>query len=105
MNDLTPAYLAKFVHPVPEGATIPAGTEYAWLESYGKRLSVHRAIFTEDITQLPGDRPRWTAEPIPAPEPTLAERARGVGDGLPGGRFEQLALIVAELAERIEADR
>ena len=76
------------------------------MESYGKRLTVHRTVFAKDITQLHDDRPRWTAEPIPAPEPTLAERARGVaGEFAPGGRFEQLAIIVAELAERIEAER
>lgn len=102
MNQITPADLAKFIHPVPEGAVIPADTEFA--RPVGGALWVSSC--PNDLTQPPGDRPRWTAEPIPAPEPTLAERARGVaGEFAPGGHFEQLALIVAELAERIEADR
>ena len=30
MTDITPADLARFIHPVPVGAIIPAGMEYAW---------------------------------------------------------------------------
>jgi len=104
MSEITPAYLAKFVHPVPEGATIPAGTEYAWQSGSG----IYQTIFTQDITQLPGDRPRWTADPIPATRPTLADRARKVAHAAERDCDEgvyDLAAIVAELAERIEADR
>ena len=62
MSDLTPADLARFVHPVP----------------------------------------------VPAPEPSLAERARilnSVARMNSDVTLGQLALIVAELADRIEAER
>ena len=100
MTNVTPADFAKFAHRVPDGAVIPACTYYAWLNG----MAVHLAVFTRDITQLPGEVARWTAEPISAPEPSLAEKARAIAkEGAPGGSFANLALLVAELAERIEA--
>ena len=33
MTDITPADLARFVHPVPVGATIPAGMEFEAVEA------------------------------------------------------------------------
>ena len=99
MNDLTPADLAKFIYRVPVGATIPAGTEYAWRNG----MAVWLSVFGRDITQLAGEITRWTAEPIPASE-SLAEKARRLGGDYPGDSWgRQLASIVAELAERIEA--
>ena len=95
MTNVTPADFAKFAHRVPDGAVIPACTYYARLDGMAVRL----AVFTRDITQLPGEVARWTAEPIPAPVSTLAERARALA--VDAG--DQLALLVAELAERIEA--
>jgi len=102
MTNVTPADFAKFAHRVPDGAVIPACTYYAWLDGMAVRL----AVFTRDITQLPGEVARWTAEPIPAPVSSLAERARALlveptADWSPAG--VRLIHIVAELAERIEA--
>lgn len=106
MSEITPADFAKFTHRVPDGAVIPANTEYVWLDGMSLRLAVHIRY----ITQLPGEVARWTAEPIPAPTeqipmpaPTLAERARVVARrSAAGSNFDQLAAIVAELADRLE---
>lgn len=63
-NTSTPAYLAKFVHRVPFGATIPAGTEHAFKagDSFGLET------MTYDYEQTPGALDRWTAEPLLTPE-------------------------------------
>jgi hypothetical protein len=59
---------------------------------------------THGIEQHRLDMQRWTAERIEAPaEPTLAERARVIKCYDPNSSFDQLVCIVAELAERIEA--
>lgn len=70
MSDITPADLAKFIHPVPEGATIPAGTEYV-LRRGGNLCLVTLAY---DYVAANPFQSRWTADPIPAPVPTLVER-------------------------------
>ena len=103
MTDITPADLAKFVHRVPDGAVIPANTEYAWRDGSAVRLS----FYVRDITQQLDEVARWTVEPIPAaPEPSLAEKARALlveptADWSPAG--VRLIHIVAKLAESIEA--
>ena len=106
MRDITPADLARFVHPVPVGATIPAGTPYAYrIDKDALRL---RADGWTDPTEQRGiDSARWTAEPLPAPEPTLAERVRSLTRGRvwSPSDLDQLVLIVAELAEKVEGDR
>lgn len=48
-----------YIHPVPVGATIPAGTGYAAIMD-GRSY---------DLTQAGTDIPRWTAVPIPEPAP------------------------------------
>ena len=100
MTDLTRADLAKYIYPIPNGAVVPVGTPY--VAASGFIFAVSQSEFTQGN---PGaTSPRWTAEPIPAPEPTLAEKARAIAEeGAPGGSFTNLARLVAELAERIEA--
>ena len=71
MSDLTPADLAKFVHRVPVGATIPAGTEYV----VGRAAGFSLVTLAYDYAADNPFTSRWTAEPIPAPKPSLAERA------------------------------
>lgn len=61
---LTPADLAKFVHPVPVGAVIPAATRHA--VRAGDGLTVMSMAF--DHEQTPGAVDRWTAEPTLTPE-------------------------------------
>ena len=70
MSDITPADLAKFVHRVPVGAIIPAGTEYV----VGRAAGVSLVTLAYDYTADNPFTSRWTVEPIPAPEPSLAER-------------------------------
>ena len=103
MSDITPADLAKFVHRVPVGAIIPAGTEHVIRYGNGFR----RSITAHTCVQWEGDLERWTAEPLPAPEPTLAERVRSLTRGRvwSPSDLDQLVLIVAELAEKVEGDR
>ena len=103
MTDITPADLARFVHRVPVGAIIPAGTEFAYSAA---RVVCVPTPPVSAITQTATCVERWTAEPIPAPEPTLAERVRALlgeptADWSPAG--VRLIRIVAEMAERIEA--
>ena len=103
MTDITPADLAKFVHRVPVGATIPAGVDYA-LRFVTGRIGIETDDYDHEVTDK--SFPRWTAEPIPAPEPTLAERARGLAASVDRNTdtfYARLAAIVADLAERIEA--
>ena len=99
MTDITPADLAKFIHRVPVGAVIPADTEFV----VGSSGTFTLVELRRDFMQPQDALPRWTAEPIPAPE-SLAEKARRLGGDYPGDSWgRQLATIVAELAERIEA--
>ena len=63
--NLTPADLAKFVHLVPVGATIPAGTECAWRTMTGA-LAV-RTVPGDEVQLVVSPR-HWTAEPILTPE-------------------------------------
>ena len=104
MTDLTPADLAKFIHPVPIGARFPMGLEFVnWNEQEGGYLAGPFHFGDSTWFQTAEDPPRWTAEPILAPE-SLAEKARAIAEeGAPGGSFDQLARLVAELAECIEA--
>lgn len=112
MSDLiTPADLARFVHPVPEGAVIPALTPYVFRTTTAA-LSFRAHGQPDAVVQGDpdgGDVHRWTAEPIPEPplaELALAEQARNLrGRAWSTADLDQLAVIVAELAERIEADR
>ena len=104
MSDLTPADLAKFVHPVPVGAVIPAGTEYV----VGRAAGFSLVTLAYDYAADNPFTSRWTAEPIPAPKPPLADRARAVAMTARMNSdvtLSNLALIVAELADRIEAER
>ena len=102
MTDITPADLAKFIYRVPVGATIPADTRYASL-NFGCVTGPMHSYADQKI--LGGTY--WTAEPIPAPELTLAQRARAlIPHDLhewPDMAITSLAVLVAELAERIEA--
>ena len=63
MTDITPADLAKFVHRVPVGATIPADTRYASL-NFGCVTGPMYSYADQKI--LAGAY--WTAEPIYTPE-------------------------------------
>ena len=100
--NITPADLAKFVHLVPVGATIPAGTEFVVLINGGlfpDTLDYDREVSDES-------QKRWTAEPlfVTTPEPSLADRARRFTRGRvwSPSDLDQLVLFVAELAEMIE---
>ena len=66
MSDITPADLAKFVHRVPVGAVIPAGTPYAYRA--GAQIGIRSQGMPYESTQVTGSWPRWTAEPIRTPE-------------------------------------
>lgn len=67
MTDITPADLARFVHPVPVGATIPAGME--WVNREGDALTGPHS-HTRPFVSRP-EMTRWTAEPLAAPKPPL----------------------------------
>ena len=104
MSDITPADLARFVHPVPVGATIPAGTGHAC----GIGLHFYVQTLAYDYVQPQSSWQCWTAEPIAAPKPPLADRARAVAMTARMNSdvtLSNLATIVAELADRIEAER
>ena len=60
MTDITPADLAKFVHRVPVGATIPAGTRYASL-SFG---CIEGPKHSESDQKVLAGSSYWTAQPI-----------------------------------------
>ena len=65
MSDITPADLAKFVHRVPDGAVIPARTEYAF--AFDAASGPERVmVATADIHQgAPcAENPRWTTDRI-----------------------------------------
>ena len=96
MSDITPADLAKFIYLVPVGATIPAGTEFATLVREG----IYRLTLDYDHEQASESFPRWTAELLPAPEPSLADRARSLATVVvKSSNLERLTLIVAEKVE------
>lgn len=122
MTDITPADLAKFIHPVPVGATIPAGTEVMeFTRIHGHFRGPFR--YTHTYAQLADDPPRWTAEPLAAPKPPLTERVREFASevlnappvGFPSVVLDtenqqnrwiaEAASILAEIAERLDADR
>ena len=63
MTDITPADLARFIHPVPVGAIIPAETRYASLNFGCITGPMHSSA---DQKILVGEY--WTAEPIRTPE-------------------------------------
>ena len=67
--ELTPADLAKFVHLVPVGATIPAGVRYAELNNFGCITGPMHS--NADQKCHVGQCPRWTAEPLARPMPPL----------------------------------
>ena len=64
--DITPADLAKFIHPVPVGAVIPAGTPYAYRA--GAQIGIRSQGMPYESTQVDASVARWTAEPIRTPE-------------------------------------
>ena len=100
--NITPADLTRFIYEVPVGATIPAGTEFAVLINGG--LFIDTLDYDREVAE---SHERWTAEPTPPPEPTLAERVRSLTRGRvwSPSDLDQLTLIVAELAEKVEGDR
>ena len=122
MTDITPADLARFIHPVPVGATIPAHME---VMEYNRIHGHFRGPFryTHAYTQLADDPPRWTAEPLTAPKPPLTERVREFAEEVlnaPPVGFSSVFLdtenqqnrwiaeaasILAEIAERLDAGR
>lgn len=58
MSDITPADLAKFVHRVPVGAIIPAGTEYVVVrDGY-----LHLVTWPYGYTRADASVQRWTAD-------------------------------------------
>ena len=104
MSDLTPADLVKFVHPVPLGATIPAGTPYAYRAVAQIGIRSHGMPY--ESTQVDASVSRWTAEPLtaPKPEPTLPERAHSLAEeAIPGSYWHRVTVLVAELVEKVEA--
>ena len=62
--DITPADLAKFIHRVPVGATIPADVEHA----VGSSGTISLAKVSRDYEMPPDALPRWTAEPVLTPK-------------------------------------
>ena len=55
-------------HRVPDGATIPKGTPYAY--AYGDGLTVEFDGYFSDITVGQDDYPQYTEHPITPPLPT-----------------------------------
>ena len=100
-NNLTPADLAGYVHPVPVGAIIPAGTKYA----VGLDDNFWISTMDYDYKQTSESLPHWTTEPS-APGPTpLADQVRALATVVArGSNLERLTLIVAELAEKVEGE-
>ena len=121
MTDITPADLARFVHPVPVGARFPMGLEFADLRDDYIRGPFH--FPDSSRVQLADDPPRWTAEPLTAPKPPLTERVREFAEEVlnaPPVGFSSVFLdtenqqnrwiaeaasILAEIAERLDAGR
>ena len=97
-DNLTPADLAGYVHPVPVGAIIPAGTKYA----VGLDGNFWLATLDYDHKQTSESLPHWTAEPFSGPTP-LADQVRATVVAR-GSNLERLTLIVAELAEKVEVE-
>lgn len=64
--DITPADLAKFVHRVPKGATIPAGMAFCWVTLGGQITGP--TVDRYNVTQGSDATCRWTAKPILTPE-------------------------------------
>ena len=64
MTGITPADLAKFIHRVPVGATIPADVEHA----VGSSGTISLAKVSRDYEMPPDALPRWTAEPVLTPK-------------------------------------
>lgn len=123
MTDITPADLARFVHPVPVGATIPAGMKFCYQKASGAITGpLTRTLAGADVS-VAEQTPYWTAEPIPAPKPPLTERAREFANEVlaaPPVGFSSVILdtenqqnrwiaeaasILAEIAERLDAGR
>ena len=67
--NITPADLARFIHPVPVGARFPMGLEFADLRDDYIRGPFH--FPDSSRVQLADDPPRWTAEPLTTPKPPL----------------------------------
>ena len=93
MSDLSPADLAKFIHPVPVGATIPAGVEFVrhYKGGDGGPSTALVGPLLRDFDYVASAGPHWTAEPIPAPLPT--EPGSIIAD-VCGASFETIAVMV-----------
>ena len=68
MSDVTPADLAKFVHPVPIGARFPMHVEFMEFRESGDYFRGPFNFPDATAIQQPDDPKRWTAEPILTPE-------------------------------------
>ena len=98
LTNPTPADLAKFIHPVPVGATIPAGTPYR--RDVGRILSFWLDGTSVPVTQESDtDILRWTAEPIPAPLPPLPTEPGSIIANVSAGSN----VICAVMARGLEA--
>lgn len=98
MNDTTPADLAKFIHPVPVGATIPTDVTrvarkrtgaLGWSDpfNYGIPTPVHSA--DEGVF--------FTAEPIAPPRPPLPTEGYIEAWGKPPFSTDEIHLVIAML--------
>lgn len=123
MTDITPADLARFAHPVPVGATIPAGMKFVRRYMDGSPIPALAGPITHDFDIEAGYSPLWTAEPLSAPKPPLTERVQEFAEEVlaaPPVGFSSVVLdvenqqnrwiaeaasILAEIAERLDADR
>lgn len=63
-------------HPVPVGATIPAGTRFVIIWANGSDDDDFSCYVADPpgVTQRLGDNPRYTEHPIPAPDAWAADR-------------------------------
>lgn len=93
-NDITPADLARFIYPVPVGATIPAGT--AWVNRETPATFTGPHLSGNDF-QPDANTPRWTAEPIEPPMPPLPTEGFIEAWGKPLFRTDRVHLVVATL--------
>lgn len=90
MTDITPADLAKFIHPVPVGATIPAGMEFVRRYMNGTPTAAIAGPIVHDFDiEAAAFTPLWTAEPLAAPKPPLPT---------------EVGAVIANVSWRLSAD-
>lgn len=80
-------------HRTPIGATIPAGTPYAYVYEGG--ITVRLDGHFLDIAELDGGRPYYTEHPVAPPLPT-EEGATIVASHVPGGSNPPHTLLTRE---------